>query len=668
MNRADVTRVGKQIEQLRCIGEKKTMAVDFVPPSSPDSSDPIPPNITGAPAGTPTVPTSQVGTDPNAPQQQPAAPPKETFGQGVARGIRGKQYLVDGNGSVVEARTTADSGAGTFGSILSGVVMGALQGAKSARPGKIPSQEIGGGFGAGVASAQDAQQQQDTRNRAQAQQTFANKQSVAKMSRDQAESAAQINHLAADTARIAQESKFADEEHPLHVAALKAGLDETSQNIQKNSQEILSNQLTMAQTLGEVLPPAAVSAFVSNWKDAHGHVQDIVQGRTAPIHNGEEGEDGAVGMYNVQMLKSTPLPQSVKYNTYTQGKNGEPVAQQNTMPAGSSSFDYVIAAMAGNGQLQKINSQLRIQQAADLNKADIKQKNASAFRDNAEGQKAQQDAALTKSLAGGGGNGAPVKLDPNTHADEEFLSTLPASRSAMIREVGEGKAYSSRLFSGKDGEVLLQQLSRAYGGQWDQSRAESYFKMRQDFTSGKTSQALNSYNTAIAHLGTMWDHVQNSNSLSINTPGTDVHRQLNQDLQLVSTELTKAVSNGQMTEGEKKDLLSSLKSYTVHGYQTNIKEAAQLLHGKQESFAEQWANGAPPAAVSQVPIISKKAEATLARINGNAPQSQSQPQQTQQARPQQQVFNPAAWTAAHPGQDVNAAIAYAKSQGYAVKQ
>jgi hemoglobin-like flavoprotein len=645
------------------------MAVDFVPPSSPDSSDPIPPDIVGAPSSVPTTPTPPpVGADPNAQQQQPAAPPRETFGEGVARGIRGRQYVVDGSGAVAEARTTSPSASGSFGSILSGVVMGALQGARASRPGKIPSQEIGGGFGAGVASAQDAQQQQDTRNRAQAQQTFANKQSVAKLSRDQAESAAQINHLAADTARIAQEAKFADEEHPLHVAALKAGLDETSQNIQKNSQEILSNQLAMAQTLGEVLPPAAVSAFVTNWKDAHGHIQDIVQGRTAPIHNGEDGEDSAVGMYNVQMLKSTPLPQSVKYNTYTQGKNGEPIAQQNTLPAGSSAFDYVIAAMAGNGQLQKINSQLRIQQAADLNKADIRSKNASAFRDTAEGQKAQQDAALTKSLVGGGGNGAPVKLDPNTHADEEFLSSLPASRAAMIREVGEGKAYSARLFSGKDGEVLLQQLSRAYGGQWDQSKAESYFKMRQDFTSGKTSQALNAYNTAIAHLGTMWDHVQNSNSISINTPGTDVHRQLNQDLQLVSTELTKAVSNGQMTEGEKKDILNSLKSYTVHGYQTNIKEAAQLLHGKQESYAEQWANGAPPAAVAQVPVVSKQAEATLARINGNAAASQSQPQQARPTQPQAQIFNPAKWQAAHPGQDVNAAIAYAQSQGIQVKQ
>jgi hypothetical protein len=32
------------------------------------------------------------------------------------------------------------------------------------------------------------------------------------------------------------------------------------------------------------------------------------------------------------------------------------------------------------------------------------------------------------------------------------------------------------------------------------------------------------------------------------------------------------------------------------------------------------------------------------------------------------VFNAQSWAAAHPGQDVNAAIAQAKAQGYQVKQ
>jgi hypothetical protein len=608
---------------------EKNMAEVDVQPNSSNSSDAVAPDINGAPVGLPTSPTPAVGVPTQQPQ--PAAPPKETFREGLSRGASGERYLVDGAGNVVSARTTSSSSSGNFGQILSGIVMGALSGAKASRPGRLPSSEVGGGFGAGAAAATADEQQRDQRNRTQAQQNFTNQNAVKKMTREDAESAATINHMAADTARIAQESKFADDEHPLNMALKKAGLDEAAQNIQKNAQEIFTNSLNISKTLGEVLPPEAVAAFVTNWNDAQKHIPDVVQGRSLPLHNGETGPDNAVGMHDTRTLQATPLLRSAVYKTYTADKDGNAVAQERTMHAGASSFEYAMAALAGNSQLQQINQQQRVKAAADLNKADVRSKNATAFKETAEGQKAQQDAALTKSLVGGGGNGAPVKLDPNTHADEEFLSSLPTSRAAMIREVGEGKAYSPRLFSGKDGELLLQQLSRAYGGQWDQSRAESYFKMRQDFTSGKTSQALNSYNTAIAHLGTMWDHVANADSISINAPGTDVHRQLSEDLQLVSTELTKAVSNGQMTEGEKKDLLSSLKSYTVHGYQTNIKEAAQLLHGKQESFAEQWANGAPPAAVSQVPIISKKAEATLARINGNSTPnaSQSRPAQAQ---------------------------------------
>jgi hypothetical protein len=641
------------------------MAVD-VQTNGPDSSDVVAPDVPGTPIGSPTSATPQVGGP--AQQPQPAAPPKETIGQGLARGASGEKYFVDGQGNMVSARATSTSPAGTFGGILSGVVMGALAGAKSARPGRIPSSEVGGGFGAGVASAEADAQQRDQRNRTQAQQDFTNRNQAQKMSREQAESAAVINHLSAQTASELGATQRANEEHPLNMALKKAGLDEASQSLQKGYQDLAKNSLDMMKTLTDSgINP---SAMPTSWTDGKPHVADIVQGRSIPLHNGETGEGQGAGIFDVQQLRQTPLTKPAIFKTYTTDKDGNPVEKINTLPVGTTAFDYVTAAMAGKSQLKDILSQQAVKQATELHKATIREKNATAFKDTAEGQKASQDAALTKSLVGGGGNGAPVKLDPNTHADEEFLSSLPTSRAAMIREVGEGKAYSSRLFSGKDGELLLQQLSRAYGGQWDQSRAESYFKMRQDFTSGQTSKALNSYNTTIAHLGTMWDHVANANSISINTPGTDVHRQLEQDLQLVSTELTKAVSNGNMTEGEKKDILKSLKSYTVHGYQTNIKEATQLLHGKQESFAEQWANGAPPAAVSQVPIISKKAEATLARINGNAtqPQPQPQPQQAPSAQRQPQVFNPAAWSTAHPGQDVNAAIAYAKSQGYAVKQ
>jgi hypothetical protein len=609
------------------------MAVDNAAP------DPVvPPDVSGTPQGLPTNASSDVG-NPAQPQPQPQRPAPERFSQGVGRGLAGPKFVVDGKGNVVSARTTADSPIGEFGNILGGIVFGALAGASKARVGRTPSHETGGGFGAGAGAAVEAADQRDDRNRMQAQTQFANQVQVQKMSREQAESAAQIQHLAAQTASELSATQRANDEHPLNMALKKAGLDESAVNIQKGHQELITNSLAMMQTL--VDNGIEPTALPTNFNDARPHVKDIVNGRTLPIFNGQTGEDAGAGMFDVRQLRNTPIMKDVIFTTYpTTDKDGNAIPKINTLPAGTSAMRYVEAAMEGKRQLKEILSAQSVKQAAELHRATIREKNNQAFKAGAEGEKAQQDAAFTKSMLSGGAGGAPVKLDPNTHADEDYMKSLPASRAAMLREVGEGRAYSARMFSGKDGEMLLQQLSRAYGGQWDQSRAESYFKMRQDFTSGKTAVGKNSYNTAIAHLGTMWDHVSNTNSLQLNNPMSDVHRQLNDDLQLVSTELAKAVSNGQMTEGEKKDILGALKSYTVHGYQTNIKEMTQLLHGKLEAYQEQWSSGAPPGAVTQVPIISKKAEDTLARING-----QQQPQQPQQ----QQQPNPVTGTAPTPG-------------------
>ncbi len=240
----------------------------------------------------------------------------------------------------------------------------------------------------------------------------------------------------------------------------------------------------------------------------------------------------------------------------------------------------------------------------------------------AAGQKAEATARGTAKgtvegqMSALGGSTSTGTVNPQTGADEGFLSKLPPAQANTIRAIGEGRVeLSPRVMSSKDGKLLMQQLTTAYPN-FDQSKAQSYFKTRQDFTSGKTSVGINSYNTSIAHLGTMWDHVSSTNSATLNIPGTQVHRQLDLDKQLVSTELAKAVSNGQMTEGEKNQILGSISGYTVGSYQDRIKEAVTLLTGKLEAYQQQWNNGAPPGAVSQIRILGPRAEATIAKIRG----------------------------------------------------
>jgi hypothetical protein len=161
------------------------MAVDIQPSSAaPDPA--ATPDLSGVPAGMPTASTSNVGAP--AQQSQPAALPREGIGQGIRRAMRGTQYVVDAAGNVTDSRATAPSGKGEFGSILGGIIMGALAGMAKSRMSGVPSSDVSGGAGAGVGAAVEAAQQRDIRNRGQAETQFANEQQVQKASREQLES------------------------------------------------------------------------------------------------------------------------------------------------------------------------------------------------------------------------------------------------------------------------------------------------------------------------------------------------------------------------------------------------------------------------------------------------------------------------------------------------
>jgi hypothetical protein len=422
----------------------ETVYVTAPPPNVEQTSDtPISNNLTPSPDATSGggLVLSPSAGDPGSitpSNPQPTPPPKESFVQGLRRGSHGETYVIDNAGQTQSARTTAPSGKGEFGSVLGGIVMGALAGLTASRPGKIPSAELGGGAGAGAAAAIQAGQQRDVRNRGVAQQNFANQQQVQKMTREQAESAAVINHLAAQTASEVQATKFADEEHPLHIAGLKAGLDESSQRIQKNAQDLMKGALEISENLGEMgITPQVI---VTNHNDAMGHIPSIVQGKTLPIFNGETGEDRGVGMYDVQTLKNTPTLKPVTYKTYsTSDKDGNAVEQINTLPAGTSAFDYYRAAAAGHGQLLNIQSQQKVKMAVEAHKADIREKNAQAFKAGAEGKKAEAETVgLKEGIQGQAEDLVESNMDPSQiqKRGSQYTPILNAAREYSMKKYG----------------------------------------------------------------------------------------------------------------------------------------------------------------------------------------------------------------------------------------
>ena len=253
------------------------------------------------------------------------------------------------------------------------------------------------------------------------------------------------------------------------------------------------------------------------------------------------------------------------------------------------------------------------------------------------GEQQRVNAATLGTAGPGGTPGTPGAVAPAPLTGDAYLATLPPARANILKAIAEGRIeLSPTMMRGKEGQAIAQQLS-TYAPDFDQSRAGSYFNMRKDYTSGPTSKALNSYNTAISHLSTMRDHVHDSNFADLNNPASDTYRRMALDKQLVATELAKAVSANQMTEKEKGDILNSLSSYTTHGYEQKIQEAVSLLKGKLDSYQNQWDNGAPPGAVSQLHMLSPQAEHSINHIYSDDP---SEPANTQPVKPRAPVQAP----------------------------
>ena len=170
----------------------------------------------------------------------------------------------------------------------------------------------------------------------------------------------------------------------------------------------------------------------------------------------------------------------------------------------------------------------------------------------------------------------------------------------------------SYLRSKQGAQVLAEVLSQHED--YDQGKAPAYFKTRQEFTHGKTATSINSYNTAINHLATMFGHTAGADIAQINNPVSQVHRQLEVDKQYLSTELTKAVTNGNMTEKERDSILGSISGNTIASYQDRIRETVNLLKGKMDAWQNQWQTAKPSAAIPDFPFLSPEAKTNLLRI------------------------------------------------------
>lgn len=477
--------------------------------------DPIPaPDVPNNPAP-PVDPAQLTG---GGPAPQPAAPQKESFMQGFARGGAGESYVVDGNGNMVNSRTTAPSGKGLLGSILAGAVLGALHGATAARPGGIPSRELGGGAGAGAKAATDYLQQRDLLKREQAQQDFTRQQSVQKMSREQAESAAQVNHYNALTAQVLQHSKWEEDEHPIDVKLKEMGLEELATRLSASRLAQSNENLKMLENLSSMgLDPQVV---LKEYTEASPYITHLASGQLMGVPNGERGEGHGAALFDVNNLKQ-PLTKDVTFNVYSlDPKTGELKITPQTIKRGQTTWDYVSGVMKANADLERIQSMQRVQAGTALTKAQTNEANAKAGLDEAQ-IKNLKDMGMTipenfvanpnylkmssqdlaNDLRGKGvtvpGNFDALYAVAHYKAPLSTLPTRPYNRPGEPVQMGQ--------------DTALSYVRRFLNQNYDTNNFEAVKELEKQFADTRPNTAggdLLSFNRSVGHLGQLYEATQ----------------------------------------------------------------------------------------------------------------------------------------------------------------
>lgn len=176
------------------------------------------------------------------------------------------------------------------------------------------------------------------------------------MNRQQAELATVVNLVAMGTWSEVNDRKYAADDHPLIVGARQNGFGREATVLQLISQTIAKNALDMIETLVDlgITPQVITSGLPGDF------VKDIVEGKLLPLY-----AKNGTAIFDVPTLTDTPISKPVFAKQYTI-ENWDLVEQVNTLPPGSSVFDYIIAVKVGQRGLQQILSNRKVHLAADI--------------------------------------------------------------------------------------------------------------------------------------------------------------------------------------------------------------------------------------------------------------------------------------------------------------
>lgn len=220
------------------------------------------------------------------------------------------------------------------------------------------------------------------------------------------------------------------------------------------------------------------------------------------------------------------------------------------------------------------------------------------------------------------GTGTPQPAgNPNLSGDE-YLASLPPAERGVVRQVGEGRlSYEqvSRLMY--KNPALSQEVAQAYPG-FDATQVKAYQEMRNDFARGKTAQNVKSLNMVLGHLKMLEDQT----SLGATLPGISfVNRKaglgnaakFHTSSLAVATELAAALKGGTPSKEEIQEWKERLDAWTPGSEKDAIQDAAQLVHQRLQSTADQWDQNQPNGWVRPHELLSPQGAQNLKAILGN---------------------------------------------------
>lgn len=555
----------------------------------------------------PTGPLVIGNSNGSVPTPQAPPPPKpESFGQGFQRAAN-PSYTPDANGNIVSSEPPVrKSVKGVLGSILAG----ALRGAEAGMSAQAPEGAMGKGaaFSAAAKQAREDAIERDMRARQIAQQQFANNMAVR-------------NQQIQDNLNVAREMKLTQimdkskTANPSVKRAQDRGEDAAAKQLGAVHSALLANSQQAVSDLDDM--GLNVAHELLHHSDLVGHEYALVHGSEIPLQNGSEGDSNGIILLNTAELKNHVLTpgKAYVYSSYDGSidKNGDLVATPQILTGDGklTAYDLVQKFLGSRQQLmsyaEHVSGGVTLRHHAEVvkqtqtktgtvpaafeaqfgDKPTSNQFNGQTYPDVASAQKAwgvqlqtYQQSQKTK----------PTKTATGGETD-----------AALVDEIGTGKMDLSRLdYLAARNPQLLAKVATKYPG-FDSSKVKSYVSTYKDFTSGKTSVALNSGATALKHLA----ELQTLNTTESRIPGTASHNAYENKVNTLVGELVRFYG---MPDTDKS--VQSLKGTLDATFNRDaaITSQVQSMADKFASYVQQWRNAAP----------SRAYEAPLPKIDGQA--------------------------------------------------